>query len=123
VSPARVGRTWPMAVDAAHAEQLSQVIAQATAPSFLLGAVSGFVAVLMARMNGVIDRIRVVTAIPDGDAARVYLRADLPRLQRRAKLMNDAIYLAVGAAVCTTLLVIVAFVSAFFGCATSPARP
>ena len=28
--------------------QLSQVIAQATAPSFLLGAVSGFVAVLIA---------------------------------------------------------------------------
>ena len=120
MSPARAGQAWPMAVDGAHAEQLSQVIAQATAPSFLLGAVSGFVAVLMARMNGVIDRIRVVNAIPDDDAARVYLRADLPRLRRRAKLMNDAIHLAVGAAICTTLLVILAFLSALFGLRHEP---
>lgn len=104
-----------MALDTVASEQLSRVIAQATAPSFLLGAVSGFVAVLMGRMNGVIDRIRALNAIPDGDAARAYLKADLPRLQRRAKLLNDAIYLAVGAAICTTLLVIMAFISAFLG--------
>ena len=104
-----------MALDTVASEQLSRVIAQATAPSFLLGAVSGFVAVLMGRMNGVIDRIRALNAIPDGDAARAFLKADLPRLQRRAKLLNDAIYLAVGAAICTTLLVIMAFISAFLG--------
>ena len=104
-----------MALDTVASEQLSRVIAQATAPSFLLGAVSGFVAVLMGRMNGVIDRLRTLNAIPDGDAARAFLKADLPRLQRRAKLLNDAIYLAVGAAICTTLLVIMAFVSAFLG--------
>ena len=104
-----------MALDTVASEQLSRVIAQATAPSFLLGAVSGFVAVLMGRMNGVIDRIRALNAIPDGDAARAFLKADLPRLQRRAKVLNDAIYLAVGAAICTTLLVIMAFISAFLG--------
>lgn len=104
-----------MALDTVASEQLSRVIAQATAPSFLLGAVSGFVAVLMGRMNGVIDRIRTLNAIPDGNAARAFLKADLPRLQRRATLLNDAIYLAVGAAICTTLLVIMAFVSAFLG--------
>ncbi len=104
-----------MALDTVASEQLSRVIAQATAPSFLLGAVSGFVAVLMGRMNGVIDRLRTLNAIPDGDAARAFLKADLPRLQRRAKLLNDAIYLAVGAAICTTLLVIMAFISAFLG--------
>jgi hypothetical protein len=100
--------------------QLSQVIAQATAPSFLLGAVSGFVAVLMGRMNGVLDRLRAVNAIPDDDVARAYLKADLPRLKRRTKLMNDAIYLAVGSAICTTLLVILAFVSAFLGLRHEP---
>src|SRR3954466_8264192 len=74
-----------MALDAAQTDQLSQVIAHATAPSFLLGAVSGFVAVLMGRMNGIIDRIRAINAIPDDDQVRVYLKADLPRLKRRAK--------------------------------------
>jgi hypothetical protein len=109
-----------MAVDPAQTVQLSQVIAQATAPSFLLGAVSGFVAVLMGRMNGVLDRLRAVNAIPDDDVARAYLKADLPRLKRRTKLMNDAIYLAVGSAICTTLLVILAFVSAFLGLRHEP---
>ena len=92
-----------MTLDAAQTEQLSQVIAHATAPSFLLGAVSGFVAVLMGRMNGIIDRIRALNAIADNDQSRSYLKEDLPRLKRRAKLMNDAIYLAVGSAICTTL--------------------
>src|SRR3954449_2255074 len=112
-----------MVFDAAQTDQLSQVIAHATAPSFLLGAVSGFVAVLMGRMNGIIDRIRTLNAIPDGDQARAYLKADLPRLKRRAKLMNDAIYLAVGSAICTTLLVILAFAAALFGVRHEPGVP
>ena len=109
-----------MTLDAAQTEQLSQVIAHATAPSFLLGAVSGFVAVLMGRMNGIIDRIRALNAIADNDQSRSYLKEDLPRLKRRAKLMNDAIYLAVGSAICTTLLVILAFASALFGMRHEP---
>lgn len=98
--------------EAVAATQLSQVIAQATAPSFLLGAVSGFVAVLIGRMNGVIDRIRTINAISDDDAARRHLKGDLPRLIRRAQLLNRAVYLAVASALATTLLVILAFVSA-----------
>ena len=70
---------------------------------------------LIGRANGIIDRIRTINAIPDDDSARGYLKADLPLLKRRAKLMNDAIYLAVGSAVCTTALLIITFVSAFFG--------
>ena len=109
-----------MVLDAAQTDQISQVIAHATAPSFLLGAVSGFVAVLMGRMNGVIDRIRALNAIADDDRARSYLKEDLPRLKRRAKLMNDAIYLAVGSAICTTLLLILAFASALLGLRHEP---
>ena len=105
------------AVDPIH---LSKVISQATAPAFLLGAVSGFLAVLVGRMNGVIDRVRSVNAIPDADPDRSHLRSDLPRLMRRAKLMNEAIFLAVGSAICTTLLVIWAFVSAFLGLRHEP---
>jgi hypothetical protein len=95
--------------------QLSNVIAHVMAPAFLIGAVAGFVAVLMGRMNGILDRIRAVNGIAADDETRTHLKSDLPRLKRRAKLMNDAIYFAVGSALCTTLLVILAFVSAFFG--------
>ena len=90
-----------MTVEAVPTTQLSQVIAQATAPSFLLGAVSGFVAVLIGRLNGVIDRIRAINAIPEQDAARQYLKVDLPRLIRRAGLLNHAVYLAVASALPT----------------------
>ena len=56
-----------------------------------------------------------LNAIADDDAARAPLKVDLPRLKARAKLINLAIFLAVGSAICTTLLVIIAFVSAFLG--------
>jgi len=96
-------------------DQLSKVISHVLAPAFLIGAVAGFVAVLVGRMNGIIDRIRMVNGIAAADEARGHLKSDLPRLKRRAKLMNDAIYLAVGSALCTTVLVILAFVTAFLG--------
>ena len=38
--------------------QLSQVMVQATAPAFILGAVAGFISILLGRMTSVIDRIR-----------------------------------------------------------------
>lgn len=96
-------------------DQLSKVISHVMAPAFLIGAVAGFVAVLMGRMNGIIDRIRTVNGIADDDEARAHLKSDLPRLKRRAKLINDAIYFAVGSALCTTVLVILAFLTAFLG--------
>lgn len=96
-------------------DQLSKVISHVMAPAFLIGAVAGFVAVLMGRMNGIIDRIRTVNGIAADDEARAHLKSDLPRLKRRAKLINDAIYFAVGSALCTTGLVILAFLTAFLG--------
>jgi hypothetical protein len=96
-------------------DQLSQVISHATAPAFLLGAVAGFVSILIARISGIIDRVRSLNMISDDDAARAHLKADIPRLKQRARLINDAIYLSVGSGICTTVLVILAFVSAFVG--------
>jgi hypothetical protein len=95
--------------------QLSQVISHATAPAFLLGAVAGFVSILIARMNGIIDRIRSLNSIANDDTPRARLKSDIPRLEHRARLMNNAIYLAVGSGICTTVLVILAFISAFVG--------
>jgi Protein of unknown function (DUF2721) len=101
-------------------DQLSQVISHATAPAFLLGAVAGFVSILITRMNGIIDRIRSLNMIADDDSPRARLKTDLPRLRHRAQLMNQAVYLAIGSGISTTVLVILAFASAFVGMRHEP---
>jgi len=95
--------------------QLSQVISQAVAPAFILGALAAFISVLILRMNRVVDRSQSLNAIGDGDTARARLKADLPRLKQRAALLNGAILYATVSAIFATLLILVAFVIAFFG--------
>jgi uncharacterized protein DUF2721 len=100
--------------DTPSVSQLSHVISQAAAPAFLLGALAAFIAVLINRLNRIVDRTMILNGIPDDDAVRCRLKADLPRLMRRAAMMNRAIFWAVVASIAVTLLVIVAFVTAFF---------
>jgi hypothetical protein len=95
--------------------QLSQVISQAVAPAFILGALAAFISLLILRMNRVVDRSQTLNAIGVDDPARVHLKTDLPRLRQRAVLLNRAILYASISAIFATLLVMVAFVSAFFG--------
>jgi uncharacterized membrane protein YqjE len=56
----------------------------------------------------------MINGIPDDDAVRHRLKADLPRLVRRAAMVNRAIFWAVMASISLTVLVIVAFLTAFF---------
>jgi VIT1/CCC1 family predicted Fe2+/Mn2+ transporter len=91
--------------------QLSQIIGSVAAPAFLLGAVAAFISVLISRMNRVIDRSQYLHKIPNSDETS-YLKADIPRLKRRAQLLNGAVLYATLSAIVTALLVIVAFVSA-----------
>jgi len=93
------------------AEQISRVISQATAPAFLLGAVAAFISVLITRMNRIADRSNVLSAFAEGDNRRSQLQVVLPRLKRRARLLNKAIEFAVISGICTTTLVILAFAS------------
>ena len=95
-------------------EQLTQIITQITAPAFLLGAVAAFVSVLIGRLNRVIDRSQTLHAIHEDDAARAHLKTDIPRLVRRAQLLNRAILLCTMSAIATSLLVIVSFATAMF---------
>jgi Protein of unknown function (DUF2721) len=95
-------------------EELSKVIAQATAPAFLLGAVAGFVSVLIGRLNRIADRTAALSAAEDSAGDGKYA-ADLTHLRRRAKLINRAIEYAVASGIFTTMLVIVAFVTAAVG--------
>jgi cytochrome c biogenesis protein CcdA len=99
--------------EAPNAAHLSQVIAQAVAPAFILGALAALISVLIARQNRVVDRSQALNAISDDDPARAHLKGDLPRLKRRAMLLNNAVLFASISAIFVTLLVIVAFISAF----------
>jgi uncharacterized membrane protein YgcG len=94
--------------------QLSQVITQAIAPAFLLGALAAFISVLTLRMNRVVDRSQMLNAIDDKDTARARLKTDLPRMRQRSILLNNATLFSTFSAIFATLLVMVAFVTAFF---------
>jgi hypothetical protein len=94
------------------AVQLSHVISEATAPAFVLGAVAGFVSILVGRLTAVVERIRYLNEIGDDETPRARLKSDLPRLRRRANLLNHATRLALASGVCTALLLAVGF-----GCA------
>jgi uncharacterized membrane protein YgcG len=101
--------------DTPSVSQLSQVISQAIAPAFILGALAAFISLLILRMNRVVDRSQALNAIGSADGARAHLKSDLPRLKQRSVLLNNAILFASISAIFATLLVMVAFVSAFFG--------
>jgi hypothetical protein len=98
---------------APDSSQLSQVISQTTGPAFILGAVAGFVSILLGRMTAIMDRIRHLNDISDDESARVHLKSDIPRLRRRLRLLNGAVRLALASGVCTSLLLFVSFGSAF----------
>ncbi|WP_342728695.1 DUF2721 domain-containing protein [Bradyrhizobium sp. B097] len=92
-------------------EQLSRIIGSVAAPAFLLGAVAAFISVLISRMNRVIDRSQFLHGIID-DETKAYLKEDIPRLKRRAALLNQAVFYSTVCAIITSALIIVAFVSA-----------
>ena len=96
-------------------QHLSQIISQATAPAFLLGAVCGLLGLLMSRFSRVLERIRAVAAIAADDQSQAHLRPELPRLMRQLRILNRAIFFAICSAICTTALVILAFASALLG--------
>jgi hypothetical protein len=66
-------------------------------------------------MTLLIDRIRTLNEIADDDPSRARLKSEIPRLRRGASLLNNAIYLALGGGICTTLLLAVGFTTAFLG--------
>src|SRR5438876_1519453 len=94
--------------------QLSQVSSQAAAPAFLLGALAAFIAVLISRLNRIIDRTILLNGIPAEDPGKSRLKADLPRLMRRAAMVNRGILWAVMGSIAVRVFVIVAFGRGFF---------
>lgn len=103
-----------MLPDTPSVSQLSQVISQSAAPAFLLGALAAFIAVLIGRLNRIIDRTIVLNSISTDDRVKARLKSDIPRLMRRAAMLNRAIFWSVVGSIVIAVLVIVAFASAFF---------
>lgn len=101
-----------MAIEIGSIDHLSQIISQVVAPSFVLGAVMGFLSMLHSRLATVLDRIRTLNALPPDDPAQTARREDVVRLRRRVDALRNATLLATGAGVITTILIIVAFASA-----------
>lgn len=93
-------------------DQLGRIIANVAAPAFLLGAVAAFISVLVSRINRVIDRSLFIHGIPESDASKSFLKADLPRLRQRAAILNRSLFCAIVSAIMTALIIIVAFISA-----------
>jgi hypothetical protein len=107
-------------VEPADIERLEKVIAHTMAPAFMFGGIAGFVALMISRLNSIIERSRSLNAIAERDDRRGHLRADIPRLVRRAQLVNRAIYLAIGSALALALLILLSFASAFLGLHHAP---
>jgi hypothetical protein len=97
------------------AERLSQIFSQAIAPTFFLGAVAAFVSLMASRLSAVMVRLQILNAITDDDHARVYLKADVERLRRRARFLNSGILASLRGGICATVLLAILFVSEFFG--------
>jgi hypothetical protein len=95
--------------------ELSQTISQATAPAFLLGAVAAFISVLIGRLNRIVDRGLALNVIDENHRPMEQLKASVPSLRRRAKLLSRALEYAIIAAIFITFLVISAFASAAVG--------
>jgi hypothetical protein len=59
-----------MLTDTPSVTQLSQVISQSAAPAFLLGALGAFIAILISRLNRIVDRSVILNGILDDDTVR-----------------------------------------------------
>jgi hypothetical protein len=96
-------------VAVAHAIQL------AVAPVFLLSGIGAILAVMTNRLGRIIDRARVLEDKLDAGSPKLLatLRADLPILSRRAKLISRAITLCTTTALLVCTVIAVLFLSAF----------
>ena len=93
-------------------DHLSLIISHVVGPAFLLGAVASFISIQTLRLNGIIERLRDLNGLPEAGHAKSRLRADIPRLKRRAGLLNRSLLFAICSGVSAAFLIIVAFAAA-----------
>jgi len=99
----------------ADIDQLSTAISHATAPAFMLGAVAGFLSILVARFERIGDRSRSLESADGAALDPVTKKAAAASYVRRMDLLNHAILFAVLSALVTATLLISAFICALMG--------
>ena len=93
-------------------DHLREAISDATAAAFMLGAVAGFLSILISRLERVVDRSHALRAAdaaidPSGTLAAAF--------SQQMFLLSRAIYFAVLSALITAALMISAFITAIAG--------
>ncbi len=96
-------------------DHFTTVIQQSTAPAFVLTAVAGFISVTTGKLHRLVDRIREIEALDPAAPRLAELVPELPLLRKRARLLHNAIRLSLISAICTTVIIVVAFLAAFLG--------
>jgi hypothetical protein len=96
-------------------ERLTRIFQQATAPTFLLGAVAGFVSLMYARLNHIVEQIHMIDLgeLGDPDHPRVVAHREI--LRRRAGLLSKGILASLYGAICTTLVLAILFATEILG--------
>jgi hypothetical protein len=103
-----------LAVEPGSIDQLSQVIGHVVGPSFLLGAVAGFISLLLSNRTQALERFRRIKALP-AEEGRSGPMPELALLRRRMMLLHKALLLALGSGIAASILIIAAFGSAMLG--------
>ena len=99
-----------MLQNAVDIDHLSAAIAHATAPAFMLGAVAGFLSILVSRLERIVDRHAALAAASGAVHAAV-----VDPMRRRMALLHHAIFFSVLSALSTAALLIFAFICALSG--------
>ena len=96
-------------------DHLSSAISHATAPAFILGAVAGFLSILVSRIERIADRNRALRAGDGGPLDAATRDAAAKAYRRRMQHLSSSIYFAVLSALVTSLLLIFALLAALVG--------
>lgn len=96
-------------------ERLTKIFQQATAPTFLLGAVAGFVSLMYARLHHVLKQMQMIDRGDLGHLDSDRLIAHRALLRRRARLLVRGILASLYGAICTTLLLAIMFATEILG--------
>lgn len=96
-------------------ERLTRIFQQATAPTFLLGAVAGFVSLMYARLSHIVEQIRMIDLGELGDSDERRVIAHRAILRRRAHLLAKGILASLYGAICSTLVLAILFVTEILG--------
>ena len=95
-------------------KELSEIFAQAIAPTFFLGAIAAFISLMNLRLSAVMQRVQHLNGIAEDDLARAHLKSDIERLRSRVHFLKSGILAALYSGLCATVLLGVLFVAALF---------